>query len=121
MLLALLQHVRDEPSLAFDMLLDHTAIDWIESGRFELAYNLYSTVHGHYLLVSTFISREKPVVPTASRIWPTAHWQEREVYDMFGVLYDEHPDLRRVFLDDDWKGFPLRKDYADPDMLELPK
>jgi NADH:ubiquinone oxidoreductase subunit C len=58
------------------------------------------------------------VVPTVSSIWPIAHWQEREVFDLFGVGYDGHPDLRRIFLEDDWLGHPLRKDYHDPDMLE---
>jgi NADH-quinone oxidoreductase subunit C len=118
---ALMQRLRDEPAMAFDLLLDHTAIDWIDRGQFELVYNLYSTVHGHYLMVSAFVSRENPVIPTVSTIWPIAQWQEREVFDLFGVLYDGHPDLRRVFLDDEWQGHPLRKDYSDPDMLELPK
>jgi len=118
---ALMGHLRDEPATAFDLLLDHTAIDWLERGQFELVYNLYSTVHGHYLMVSTFVPRDNPVAPTVSNVWPIAHWQEREAFDMFGVQYDGHPDLRRVFLDDDWQGFPLRKDYSDPDMLELPK
>lgn len=118
---ALMAHLRDEPAAAFDLLLDHTAIDWLERGLFELVYNLYSTRHGHYLMVSTFVPRDNPIAPTVSDVWPIAHWQEREVYDMFGVQYDGHTDLRRVFLDDDWQGFPLRKDYSDPDMLELPK
>jgi len=117
----LMRYARSNSALAFDVLLDHTAIDWPDQGRFELVYQLYSTVHGHYLMVSTLVNRDNPIVATVSDIWPVAHWQEREVFDMFGILYDNHPDLRRVFLDDEWKGFPLRKDYQDPDMLELPK
>jgi NADH/F420H2 dehydrogenase subunit C len=117
----LMRHLRDDGALAFDLLLDHTAIDWVDRGQFELVYNVYSTLHGHYLMVSTCVSRENPVAPTVSDVWPIAHWQEREVFDMFGVMYDGHPDLRRLFLDDDWKGYPLRKDYSDPDMLEMPK
>ena len=66
-------------------------------------------------------ARDAPVAPTVSRSWPAAEWQEREAYDLMGILYDEHPDLRRLFLEDDWQGFPLRKDYRDPDMLEFPK
>ena len=116
-----MERLRDEPAAAFDLLLDHTVIDWLERGLFELVYNLYSTRHGHYLMVSTLVPRDNPIAPTVSNVWPIAHWQEREVYDMFGVQYDGHTDLRRVFLDDDWQGFPLRKDYSDPDMLELPK
>jgi NADH-quinone oxidoreductase subunit C len=120
-LLRLMQALRRDERLSFDMLLDHTAIDWLAEGRFELVYNLYSMKHGHYLMVSTSVPREKPVVPTVSGIWQGAHWQEREVYDLFGVLYDEHPDLRRLFMEDDWQGHPLRKDYQDDYMLELPK
>jgi NADH:ubiquinone oxidoreductase subunit C len=70
--------------------------------------------------VVTSVARDNPLVPTVMDIWPIAEWQEREVYDLFGVLYDGHPDLRRLFLEDDWVGFPLRKDYEDDFMLEPP-
>jgi len=120
-LFGLMQCLRDRPDLAFDMLMAHTAVDWLEQGRFELVYILYSTVHGHGLTVCASVPRDKPVAPTLSGLWPIAHWQEREVFDLMGVLYDGHPDLRRVFLEDDWQGYPLRKDYQDSDMLELPQ
>jgi NADH-quinone oxidoreductase subunit C len=120
-LLPLLQRLRDSEALAFDLLLDHTAIDWPEQDRFELVYRLYSTRHGHDLAVCADVPRSHPVAPTASALWPAAEYQEREVYDLFGIQYDEHPDLRRVFLEDDWEGFPLRKDYQDPDMLDDPR
>ena len=116
----LLEWLRNDESTGFDFLLTHTAVDWPDRDAFELLYVLYSTQFGHYLVVSTLISRANPVAPTVSDIWPIAHWQEREAYDLFGILYDEHPDLRRVFLEDDWAGFPLRKDYEDPYMLERP-
>ncbi len=119
-LLALLQGLRDAPDSAFDMLLDHTAIDWPDRACFELLYRLYSTTHGHALVVCVEVPRAEPVAPTVCGIWRGAEWLEREVYDMFGVCYDDHPDLRRVFLEDDWKGHPLRKDYEDPDMLAAP-
>jgi NADH-quinone oxidoreductase subunit C len=118
---AVAARLRDDPALAFDMLQDHTAIDWIAEQRFEVVYHLYSTAHGHAAMLSATVPRDRPVVPTVSGIWPIAHWQEREVYDLLGILYDDHPDLRRLFLEDDWSGFPLRKDYRDADMLELPK
>jgi NADH-quinone oxidoreductase subunit C len=120
-LAAFMIRLRDDQRLAFDFLADHTAIDWPAEGRFELLYNLYSTVHGHSLLVTTAVPREKPIVPTVSGVWAIAHWQEREVFDLMGVLYDGHPDLRRLFLEDDWVGHPLRKDYKDDYMLGLPK
>lgn len=120
-LLALMGALRQDERFAFDMLLDHTAIDWIEQDRIELLYNLYSTTHGHYLMVSVSVPRANPVAPTVSTLWEIAQWQEREVYDLFGVRYENHPDLRRLFLDDDWQGYPLRKDYKDEHMLELPQ
>jgi NADH-quinone oxidoreductase subunit C len=113
--------LRNDQRFAFDMLLDHTAVDHLAEGQFELIYNLYSTAHGHSMFVCCRVDRNNPVVPTAEALWPIAHWQEREAYDLFGILYDGHSDLRRVFLEDDWQGHPLRKDYKDPDMLEFPK
>jgi len=120
-LLGLVEKLLREPDLAFDMLLAHTAVDWLDEGEFELVYQLYSTHHRHYLQVSVFVPRDNPVVPTVSGVWPVAEWQEREVYDLFGVLYDDHPDLRRILLEDDWEGFPLRKDYQDDFMLSEPE
>jgi NADH-quinone oxidoreductase subunit C len=120
-LVSLMTRLREEERLAFDLLLDHTAVDWAEQGRFELLYTLFSTVHGHYLMVASAVPRDRPVAPTVSGVWAIAHWQEREVFDLFGVLYEGHPDLRRLFLDDDWPGYPLRKDYQDEHMLRLPK
>lgn len=114
----LMRRLRDEDRLSFDLLLDHTAIDHLQEGHFELVYLLYSTRHGHHLMVTCDIPRTDPVAPTMSNLWPIAHWQEREVFDLFGIVYDGHPDLRRLFLEDGWKGYPLRKDYTDPDMLE---
>jgi NADH:ubiquinone oxidoreductase subunit C len=120
-LLALMGQLRDDPRLAFDLLLDHTAIDWIEQDQFELLYTLYSTVQGHTLLVTCRVPRGNPVAPTVSALWPTALWQEREAFDLLGILYDDHPDLRRLFLEDDWVGHPLRKDYKDEYMLRDPR
>jgi NADH-quinone oxidoreductase subunit C len=111
-LLALMGQLRDDPRLAFDLLLDHTAIDWIEQDQFELLYTL---------LVTCRVPRGNPVAPTVSALWPTALWQEREAFDLLGILYDDHPDLRRLFLEDDWVGHPLRKDYKDEYMLRDPR
>jgi NADH-quinone oxidoreductase subunit C len=120
-LLAFMEVLRDDPALRFDLLVSHTAIDRMDEQRIDLVYILDSTSHGHNLFVTTRIDRNHPVAPSVCGIWPIAEWQEREVYDLMGVLYDEHPDLRRMFLEDDWIGFPLRKDYQDDHMLELPK
>lgn len=120
-LFKLMQRLRDDPLLAFDMLCAHTAIDYPSENRFVLVYQLYSIKHRHYLMVTTSIKRDQPEAPTLSPVWKIAEWQEREVYDLFGVLYRGHPDLRRLFLNDDWEGFPLRKDYKDDFILERPQ
>lgn len=120
------QWLRDDPSLRFDTLYDHTAIDWPDEQRFELTYLLASILdppartRNLQIFVTTSVPRDVPVVDTVCGVWPIAQWQEREVYDLFGVLYAHHPDLRRLFLEDDWEGFPLRKDYEDDFMLERP-
>ena len=72
-------------------------------------------------MISASVPRDNPVLPTVCGVWPIAQWQEREVYDLFGILYEGHPDLRRLFLEDDWVGFPLRKDYKDDHLLVKPE
>ncbi|MBI3986043.1 MAG: NADH-quinone oxidoreductase subunit C [Lentisphaerae bacterium] len=120
-LVAFMRRLHDEPALAFDMLCTHTASDYPAENRIELIYQLYSIPHGHALMVTTSLQRDRPEAPTVSPVWKIAEWQEREVYDLFGVLYSGHPDLRRLLLADDWQGFPLRKDYQDDFMLERPE
>ena len=125
------RRLRTDAVFSFDMLLAHTAVDWPaenkqEAGQgaaapcFELVYILFSTTHGHQLMLLSRVDRGAPVVPSVSGIWAVAEFLEREVYDLLGVQYDNHLDLRRVFLEDDWQGFPLRKDYVDEHMLERP-
>lgn len=88
--------------------------------QFELLYCLYSTSQRQRVLLCTRIPVANPVIDSVHTLWRIAEWQEREVYDLFGVLYRGHPDLRRLLLEDDWQGFPLRKDYQDDFMLEGP-
>lgn len=113
----LMRELHGNPEFCFDLLSSHTVVDRIEQNSFELLYYLHSLTHQKRLLVSVMVPRDNPIVPTISPIWKIAEWQEREVYDLFGVYYDNHPDLRRIFLEDEWKGFPLRKDYQDDFML----
>ena len=116
-LLALLRHCRETPALAFDMLTDLTAVDYSkypgrEDGpRFEVVYHLTSLRHNHRLRVKVRVEEDDAVVPTAVPLWPIADWLEREVWDMFGVRFDGHPDLRRLLLYEEFVGHPLRKDY----------
>jgi len=108
---ALCQFVRFDPGLSFDYLSFVTSVDW--KTHFEVVYYLVSTLHKHKLVLKVKVEdRTNPEVPTISTVWPTADWQEREIYDMMGIKFKGHYNLRRILLPDDWEGFPLRKDYA---------
>ena len=106
--------LREEPDLAFDLLSDVTAVDRLllaqSSPRFEVVYHVYSLQFRRRLRLKVRVG-EGEAVPTVTGIWPTANWHEREVYDLFGVPFEGHPDLRRILMPEDWEGHPLRKDY----------
>jgi NAD(P)H-quinone oxidoreductase subunit J len=72
------------------------------------------------IFVKTRIPRDEPVIRSVNDLWAAANWQERETYDMFGIVFEGHPDLRRILLTDDWVGWPLRKDYDDPNIIRRP-
>ena len=98
--------------LSFDYLLDITSIDnFGEEPRFEIVYHLYSMPHGAHLRLKLRVSEELGAVDTVSDIWPTADWHEREIYDMMGIKFNGHPDLRRILMWDGYPFFPLRKDF----------
>ena len=101
---------RDE--LSFDYLLDITSIDnFGEEPRFEIIYHLYSMPCGIHLRLKLKLSEELGAADTVSDIWPTANWHEREIYDMMGIKFNGHPDLRRILMWDGYPFFPLRKDF----------
>ena len=111
--------LRDEPDLAFDFLSMVCAVDYLPANpRFEVVYHLYSTKHLTRIRLKVRLEEDDPQVESVTALWPTADWHERETYDMFGIRFSNHPDLRRILLPEDWEGFPLRKDYpltASPD------
>ncbi|HET9495061.1 MAG TPA: NADH-quinone oxidoreductase subunit C [Chloroflexia bacterium] len=103
--------LRDTPGLEFDFMTDLTAVDYpTRPQRFDVVMHLYSMTQNHGLRVKAAVG-ENETIPTVSGVWKTANWQEREAYDMFGVVFEGHPDLRRILLPEDWEGFPMRKDY----------
>ena len=102
-----------EPGLELDFLEDLTAIDWPKRNVIEVVYHLLSYTHRHSIVLKVEADRASPIVPTVEGVWKTANWFEREVYDLFGVTFEGHPDLRRIMLPDDWIGHPLRKDYQE--------
>jgi NADH-quinone oxidoreductase subunit C len=105
--------LKAEPGLEFNLLADLCGVDRgpEEEPRFEVNYHLFSTTKLHRLRLKVLLNDEDPHVPTVTGVWRTANWHERETFDMFGVIFDGHPDLRRILLPDDWQGHALRKDF----------
>jgi NADH-quinone oxidoreductase subunit C len=100
------------PGLGFDFLVDITAVDWFpREPRFEVVYHLASLGGRHRLRLKLRVPGADARVATLSAVWPAAVWAEREVFDLFGIVFDGHSDLRRILMPEDWDGYPLRKDY----------
>ena len=104
--------LRDTPSFGFNVLVEVTCADYFphRDPRFEVVYHLLSIPHKRRLRLKVRAT-EQTAVPTVQGVWPAAGWLEREVWDMFGVVFDRHPDLRRLLMPEDWEGHPQRKDY----------
>jgi len=109
---AVMRTLRDRPELRFSVLAELTAVDfWPREPRFEVIYLLISLEHRLRLRLKVRLAGDTASVATVSGIWPAANWLEREVWDLFGIVFDGHPDPRRLLMPEDWEGFPLRKDY----------
>jgi NADH-quinone oxidoreductase subunit C len=108
---------KSDPALAFDNLLCLSAVDYPKEDppRMEVVYHLLSYEHRHKFVLKVHLPREGAHVPTVEGTWAVANWHEREAYDLFGMVFDGHSDMRRILLPDDWIGHPLRKDWVDPD------
>jgi NADH-quinone oxidoreductase subunit C len=119
-LVELCRHLRDDRDLQFNFLSMITAADFLglRDKRFEVVYSLFSIPQHHRIMLKVKID-ESENVPSLTSLWDTADWQEREVYDMFGIVFDGHPNLKRVLMDDDWVGYPQRKDF--PLTYETPR
>lgn len=105
--------LRDDPALKFDLLSDVSAVDHFpDHRRFAVNYHLYSLENNYQLRLKVWLDGEQPHVASVTSVWPGANWHEREVWDLMGVKFDGHPDMRRIFLPEDFLGHPLRKDAA---------
>jgi NADH-quinone oxidoreductase subunit C len=117
--------LRDDQELAFDLLVDLCGVDMYRpEGRFEVVYNLYSLRNKAYARLKVRLEAENPVVDTVCFVWPAANWHERETFDMFGITFKGHPDLRRMYMPEEYEYYPLRKDYplmGVPDAIPLPR
>lgn len=117
--------LKNDPDLAYDFLSDLCGIDmFTPEKRFGIVYNLLSLKNRHRFRLKTFVEEENPKVQTVTGIWGTANAHERETYDMFGIVFEGHPDLRRMYMPEDFEYYPLRKDFplmGIPGSLPLPK
>ena len=104
--------LREDPVLDYDFLSDVCGVDWLgKTYRFEVVYHLYSLQHNSRLRLKVRLEEKEPSLLSVVEVWPTANWHEREVFDMFGIVFTGHPDLRRILNPDDFDGFPYRKDF----------
>jgi NADH-quinone oxidoreductase subunit C len=111
-LVDVMRFVRDDADCQFDMLTDVTAVDYLgEEPRFEMVYHLYSLAKNKRLRVKARVGERAPEIATLNELWPSANWMEREVWDLYGIRFTGHPDLRRILLYEEFEGHPLRKDY----------
>lgn len=114
-LLEVVRFLRDDPTCRFEQLCDLTCVDYLNfpdaEDRFGVTYNLLSITHNHRLWLKVFVNDPEPRVPSVTGVWKGANWMEREVYDLFGITFEGHPDLRRILMWEGYTEFPLRKDY----------
>ena len=111
------QYLAETDTLAFDSLMCLSGAD-LSAKDEELAiiYHIYAMQHRHSVVLKTTVPKTDPHLPSVSHIWKTADWHEREAYDLYGIFFEGHNDLRRILLPDDWEGYPLRKDYKEPEV-----
>ncbi|GAA4148376.1 hypothetical protein GCM10022216_35120 [Sphingobacterium kyonggiense] len=119
-LVAVCQVLQETEGLYFDFLSNITAVDYHPENYFEIVYHLSSIPYQKELVLKVKLENDRqqenlPELPSVSSVWRTADWHEREAFDLMGIFFTGHPDLRRILLPDDWQGFPLRKDYVDPE------
>ena len=126
------QFLRDNEELQFDSLMNLSGVDdnnaekvtaedgtvSMQGGTFSVYYHLHSTIIDHKVTLRVITNKDKPEVESVDPVWKASTWHEREAYDMYGIIFLNHPDLRRILLPDDWEGYPLRKDYENPEYYD---
>ncbi|MCA9623313.1 MAG: NADH-quinone oxidoreductase subunit C [Myxococcales bacterium] len=107
--------LKTHEDLHMDYLECLCGTDYPDDNQIQVVYHVYSYALKHRIVLKVFLDRDDPALPTVNDVWRAANWQERECFDLLGVLFDGHPDLRRLLMPDDWEGHPMRKDYEEPD------
>ena len=109
-----MKFLKTDPALDFNLLMDLTAVDYLRqerTPRFDVVYHLYSLAKNHRIRIKAGVDDQKPAIDSLTAIWPIADWFEREVWDMFGIKFKGHPNLKRILMYEEFEGHPLRKDY----------
>lgn len=106
---------RDDSELRCEALSNQSGVDYKADGEIEIVYHLYSYTHRHDVILKVRTPRDAAVVPTVEGVWKSANWMEREIFDLLGVTFTGHSDLRRLLMPEDWVGHPLRKDFVEPE------
>ena len=110
------RYLVEDSELAFDSLMCLSGVDLgVKEENLEIVYHLFSMTHRHTVVLKVHLPKEDPHIPSVEDIWKTANWHEREAYDLYGITFEGHSDLRRILMPEDWEGHPLRKDYKDPE------
>jgi len=107
--------LKEDPELAFDCLSNMSGVDYLKENKIQVVLHLYSYTHRHKIVVKVDVPRDTPTIPSVEGVWKAANWQEREIYDLLGVVFTGHSDLRRLLMPEDWIGYPLRKDFVEPE------
>ena len=110
---AICRFLKDDPETAFDCLMNLSTVDWPKKNQIEVVYHLWSYSKSHAFILKAQLDRASPEIESVEPIWKAADWLEREQFDLMGVVFKGHPDLRRIMMPDDWVGNPLRKDYKE--------
>jgi NADH-quinone oxidoreductase subunit C len=108
----LCRFISDDPELAMDCLNNETGVDYKD--HVEVVYHLFSYKHRHSCVLKAKLPRENAIIATVEEIWRAANWMEREIFDLLGVTFEGHSDMRRILMPEDWRGYPLRKDFVEP-------
>ena len=112
-IVAICRYLKDDPDLSFDCLMNLSSVDWPKKNQIEIVYHFWSYAKRHSFILKVALDRAAPAIASIESVWKAADWLEREQFDLMGVQFDGHPDLRRIMMPDDWVGFPLRKDYKE--------
>lgn len=114
-LVEICRFLHDDEALRFDALSNQSGVDYKDKGYVEVVYHLYSYPHRHWIVLKVRTPRDQAEIPTVEGVWKAANWLEREIYDLLGVTFTGHSDMRRLLMPEDWVGYPLRKDFVEPE------